>query len=335
MRLLISVLCLVLPLLSASAADPQNKIVIDRFLARCRDNQNLTSELRQQIVETVERHRQDPLLAGDAISAGLKLGSPDFATALQSLADENSTQAIDQLRALTKSPDAFQAAEATYLLARALMAQDRFEDALPSLRSLDEQQSASSVRLSEALFLRGKAEAGTLKNDAAKSSFERFLSDSPDAPRRLRKEAEAALIDLDEAESNLLTGIHSKMGYSRRRLSLEDSGKKTQEVQEDVVALLTEMIDELEKKCGSCKGCKCSGGSKPGSGGGGGGSSPGQSNVAAQPPQITERDGTRTPWVDLQKRHDDPTAFNGAKKRLPPQYKDLIEQYYKSFNEKP
>ena len=334
MRLLICVLCLVLPLLSASAADPQNKVVIDRFLARCRDNQTLTSEVRQQIVEAVERHRQDSALAGDAISAGLKLSSPDFAAALQSLADENSAQAIDQLRVLSKSPDTFQAAEASYLLARTLMAQDRFEEALPSLRSLDDQQSAQSVRLSEALFLRGKAEAGTLKNDAAKSAFERFLSDSPDAPRRMRKEAEAALIDLAEAESDLLTGIHSKMGYSRRRLSLDDSGKKTQEVQEDVVALLTEMIEDLEKKCGSCKGCKCSGGSKPGSGGGGGGS-PGQSNVAAQPPQITERDGTRTPWVDLQKRHDDPTAFNGAKKRLPPQYKDLIEQYYKSFNEKP
>ncbi len=332
MRLLISVLCLVLPFLSASAADSQNKVVIDRYLARCRDNQSLTSEVRQQLVEAVERHRHDPALAGDAISAGLKLSSPEFAAALQSLADENAAQAIDQLRVLSKSPDAFVAAEASYLLARTLMAQDRFEEALPSLRRLDDQQSGQSVRRSEALFLRGKAEAGTLKNDAAKSAFERFLSDSPDAPRRMRKEAEAALIDLEEAESDLLTGIHSKMGYSRRRLSLEDSGQKTQDVQEDVVALLTEMIEELEKKCGSCKGCKCSGGSKPGSGGGGG--SPGQSNVAAQPPQITERDGTRTPWVDLQKRHDDPTAFNGAKKRLPPQYKDLIEQYYKSFNEK-
>jgi hypothetical protein len=57
------------------------------------------------------------------------------------------------------------------------------------------------------------------------------------------------------------------------------------------------------------------------------------SSGTSQEARITERDGPRTPWVDLSQRHEDPTAFNAAKSRFPLQYKDLVEQYYRSFQD--
>ncbi len=121
------------------------------------------------------------------------------------------------------------------------------------------------------------------------------------------------------------------MNYSGRRLTLADSGQRTQEVQEDVVSLLTEMIEELEKKSSSCKGCQSASAK---SGGGMGGANPGLSAGSSQASTAVERNAPRTPWVDLSERQNDPSAFNAAKSRVPVQYRGLVEQYYQSFGEK-
>jgi hypothetical protein len=330
MKCLFAVACLAGLALPVSAAD-QNA-TIDRFLAQCRDNPQLNDQMREEVARAVAEKRQDPAALDEAITAGLKVASPEFAAALQSLGAEQPERAIEQLTPLAASPDPFLAAEATLFLARALIVQERHEDALPKLKEVTGPRAADTVRGGEARFLQAQAEVATLDTEAARDDFLRFLNDTPNAPRRMRHEAQAALIDIDEAESNLLPVIHDRMEFSRRRLTLEDSGQRTQEVQEEVVALLTEMIEELEKKCGNCKGCKSACGSKPG-GSGMGGASPGMSSGTSQEPLLTERDGPRTPWVDLARRQEDPSAFNAARTRYPLQYKELVEQYYRSFQE--
>jgi len=307
------------------------KSAVDRFLDRCRSDAQLDQATRQTVIDSVEAARRDPATADEAITAGLKLLSPDFANALSELANERSAEAAALLSPLTESPDSFLAAEARLFLARAMIQQQRFEDAILPLTELTDHRSADTARAAEAWYLRGKSEAAALNREAALADLHRFLKVYPEAPARMRREAQATLVDLDEAAANLLVDIHDKMNFSGRRLGLEDSGKRTQEVQDDVVALLTEMIEELEKKCGNCKGCKCSG-SKPG-GSGMGGKSPGMSSGSSQASKITERDGPRTPWVDLGQRYDDPTAFSASKTRIPLQYKNLVEQYYRSFQD--
>lgn len=320
---------LLVPLLTF-AAGPQDP-VIDAFLKHVEANSSLTPDVRTKVTAAVEKYRHDPQTGSAAIMAGLREASPDFANATQALANSQWEEGLKTLAALEASTDPFLKAEAQFMAGRTLAQRERFEEAASRLRLIETQQ-AHSLRLAEAALLSAKCLQGQLKYREAAAAYQQFLAEHPEANKRLRKEAEAALIDLEDIESDLLPQIHSKMNFSRRRLGLEDSGKHTQEVQEEVVALLTEMIEELEKKSGSCKGCKCSGGKKPGSGGSG--ASPGQSNVSAGAPQITERDGTKAAWVDLKQRAEDPTAFNAAKKKLPAQYKDLIDQYYRSFQNK-
>ncbi len=331
MRIMILLLAVWLAPLMAFGAAPRD-VVIDGFLRHVAADNSLNAATKEKVVAAVERYRNDPQAGGAAIMAGLRELSPEFAAATQALADSNWDDGLKGLAQLEAPSNPFLKAESQFLAGRTLAQRERFEDAIALLASVSNEQ-AHSLRASEAAFLKAKCLQGMLQYKAAISAYQQFLAEFPEAARRQRKEAEAAIIDLEDIDADLLPQIHSKMNFSRRRLSLEDSGEKTQEVQEEVVALLTEMIEELEKKCSSCKGCKCSGGKKPGSGGGG--ASPGQSNVTPGAPQISERDGTKAAWVDLKQRADDPTAFNAAKKKLPAQYKDLIDQYYRSFqNEK-
>lgn len=330
MRLLIVLFALLTPL-SALAVEPRDA-VIDAFLKQVASDSSLNAVVKDKVVAAVVKYRHDSLTGGAAIMAGLREVSPEFAAATQALADSQWDEGLTMLVALEASANPFLKAEAQFLAGRTLAQRERYEEAVARLDAVSNEH-AHSLRAAEAALLKAKCLQGLLRYQQATAAYRQFLADFPDTAKRQRNEAQAALIDLEDIEADLLPQIHSKMNFSRRRLGLEDSGEKTQVVQEEVVALLTEMIEELEKKCGSCKGCKCAGGKKPGSGGGGGG--PGQSNVTPGAPQITQRDSTKAAWVDLKQRADDPTAFNAAKKKLPARYKDLVDQYYRSFqNEK-
>jgi len=316
---------------SPVAAPDAKSTVIERFIASRQADSSVSEEVRLRALSAVREAAQNPETRQDAITAGLKVLSPEFDAGLKKLAAEEATDAGKLLAPLTASADVWLSAEAQLFLARAMMVEGRYEDALPIVSALIENHADTTVRLGEAWFLKGKLEAGALKREEATASLKKFLREFPGEPGRMQGEARATLVDLEEAESDLLTNIHTKMSFSERRLSLEDSGRRTQEVQDDVVALLDEMIEELEKKCGNCKGCKGSC-SKPG-GSGMGGAAPGMSSGSSQASQITERDAPRTPWVDLTERQNDPSVFNAAKSRVPVQYRGLVEQYYQSFGE--
>lgn len=316
---------------SPAAAPSVKQAVIEKFIASRQADSQTADELKTRAIAATREAAAKATTAQEAITAGLKILSPEFDAGLKKLAAEECANARLQLTPLTTSADPWLAAESQLFLARALMGESRYEEALPVLKQLIDTHADQTVRLGEAWFLRGKLEAGALKREEATASLKKFLREFPSEPGRMQGEARATLVDLEEAESDLLTDIHTKMNFSERRLTLTDSGRKTQEVQNDVVALLDEMIEELEKKSGNCKGCKgcCS---KPG-GSGMGGAAPGMSSGNSQASQITERDAPRTPWVDLTERQNDPSVFNAAKSRVPVQYRGLVEQYYQSFGE--
>jgi tetratricopeptide (TPR) repeat protein len=316
---------------SPDAVAPAKESVVERFIASREADSSVADDLKEKAISAAREASKSADTRQDAITTALKILSPEFDAALKKLAAEEAADAGKLLAPLTNSADPWLAAEAQLFQSRAMMVQGKFEEALPIVSAFIESKSATTVRLGEAWFLKGKLEAGALNREEAKVSLKKFLREFPGEPGRMQGEARATLVDLEEAESDLLTDIHTKMSFSERRLTLEDSGRKTQEVQDDVVALLDEMIEELEKKCGNCKGCKGSC-SKPG-GSGMGGAAPGMSSGNSQPSQITERDAPRTPWVDLTERQNDPSVFNAAKSRVPVQYRGLLEQYYQSFGD--
>jgi tetratricopeptide (TPR) repeat protein len=331
----VSVLCgLAIMALPAFAEDAPPRAVVERLMQHLRDDASIGDDARMTALRKLAAAQNDEGQIPAAMAAALGLVSPDYAAGLQALADEDFSTARAKFQGLVESTNPFLSADARFLAARADIAEERHEAALASLVDLLDQHGDDTVRQAEAWFLRGQAAAQVLNRSQARRALKRFLRNYPTAPERDRGRAETLLADLEEAEFDLLTDIHAKMDYSRRQLHLTDTGQHTQEVQDNVVALLTELIEELEKKCGNCKGCKSCNGSKPG-GSGPGGAAPGNSSGGSQSSRITERTGPRSAWVELSERADDPKAFNAAKESLPLQYRALIEQYYRSFQQPP
>ena len=110
---------------------------------------------------------------------------------------------------------------------------------------------------------------------------------------------------------------------------------RTQEVQDHVVAMLTAMIDEMEKCGGKCPGCGCQGGScKSGGGGGGqGGDTPGLSSGTSTAARRTLQAGPRAAWTDLRNKAREAQTLTAMKSRFPARYRELVEQYYQSLQE--
>jgi tetratricopeptide (TPR) repeat protein len=280
-----------------------------------------------------------------AITEGLREIYPAFAEALKAVSEENLAAAGTALADLTKSPDPYLAADASYFSARVMLLQERYEEALPLLDTIEAKFADKSMRSGEALFLKGVAQAQMLKRKDAIASLERYIEENPNAPERMKIGAWRQLEQLKLIEDGTLSDVFAKMEFSRRRLALEDSSKPTQDEQKKIVAILEQLIKEAEEKECNCKGGgkgkpKPSNGNKPGEGEGEGkpgagkpGEKGGGSNQTDQAAlERLTRKGPSSQWSNLRDK-DREAVFNALKQKFPGRYKELIEQYYKSFEE--
>lgn len=338
------VLCLA-PILRAADADRAAK-VLDGFVQSCRENESLSDQQRQQALETVASLRSDADFRDAAIAEALRVLSPEFAQALEALGEENLPPAVEALRRLAESDDRYLAAESTFFLTRAYLMEERFEEALPLLTRLAGEWADWSLHAGEALFLRGIAESRLLKRKDAIATLETFLKEYPDAPERMRVGAWRHKELLQLIEDGSISDVQEHMEFSRRRLTLADSGKTTQKIQDDIIEMLNKLIKEAEEQEQSGQGqgsgskSQGSGEGQPGQGEGQQGEGQGQRGNTGGAGQSSEKalrrthdGGQRTAWGDLRKKVENPHTFAALKEKFPGRYRQLIEQYYRSFQE--
>jgi hypothetical protein len=169
-----------------------------------------------------------------------------------------------------------------------------------------------------------------------------MLDDVADAPDRYKMLATIMLVDMmgwkkDEKD---LSNIVKLMDNSERRLDLNRPGKITQDIQKKIIFRLDELIKEKENQAkggGQCNGGNCPGGGKSGQGPGGnnpsspmqdsnpgGGSGPG--NVLEQKIKNYQENWGKMP------EHERARAIQELTRDLPPRYRIVIEDYFKSLN---
>ncbi|HZL89768.1 MAG TPA: hypothetical protein VFB96_15490 [Pirellulaceae bacterium] len=345
LRPLASVLAtLVLAVSPALAAENLSDKVLDDFVAAVKNNKEIKAEAITKAVEIVTALRAEPDAKPLAITEGLRELYPDFRDALATLGEENLNAAITALGKLRDASDPYLAAEASYYLARAYLLEERFEDALPLLEDAAGKWAGKTTRDGEAMFLRGVAYSQLLQQKEATECLTKFLSDFPDAPERMRVGAFRQLEVLKLYQEGTLTDVQLRMDFSRRKLTLEDTGKTTREQQDKIIDILAKLIKEAEERECNCKG----GGSgkkqgqkqgkgsdqesqAQGQGQSQGGSSGGNSKgTDTDTVKRLHRGGPQSPWSHLRDRERDP-VFNAIKEKYPARYQQLIEQYYKSF----
>jgi len=281
----------------------------------------------------------------DAITEGLIALYPKYAAAVDSSEEDDIEKAGELLKPFVDSEDQFLAADASFYMARLLMNNERFEDALPLLAKIKTDYIKVSVHNGVTDYFSGIAHAGLLQKDSAINSFVNFLENHPEAPERMRVSAWRQVQRLQSIKDGKLDDAHQKMEFSRRRLAIENTDESTQGEQEKIVKILTKLIKEEEKKecSGSCKNCKKSGKSqKPGAGNK-------QANNKSQQQKQDGKKGDKakaqdgkavvktyddvpaSPWSRLRDRSRDP-ANNAIKEKLPSRYRDIVEKYMEKAN---
>ena len=320
--------------------------VLDGFLEVVKANQEFSADQQKKVAELVAALRVDAEGKPVAITESLRELYPDFRDALTALGEDSLQPAVTAFGKLRDSTNPYLAADASYFLARAFLLDERYEDALPLLEDMGGKWSANSLRGGESLFLRGVAYGQLLRRKDALDALARFLKEFPEAPERMRVGAFRQFEALKAYEEGTLSDAHLRMEFSRRKLALEDTGKTTREEQDKIIKILAKLIKEAEDKECNCKGGgkgqksgqkqgqgnnQGEGQGKPGEGQGGK-SGGGSKGVDSDTVKKLHRGGPQSPWSRLRDRERDP-VFNAIKEKYPARYQQLIEQYYKSFND--
>jgi tetratricopeptide (TPR) repeat protein len=236
----------------ATTNDSHTDKVVASFLKHVGGLDSVAESTKSEVQSTVEKIGSD---SPDSVTEGLIQLYPAYSKAVDSSDTDSVAKAIELLSPLADSEDRFLAADANFYLARTLMNDERFEEAMPRLELLTGELGKFSVHQGNVQYFIGVAQAGLLKNDEAVQSFMQFLQFNPDAPERLRVSAWRQVQQIQSIQEGKLDDVYQRMDYSRRRLELVETDEVTQKEQDKIVNMLTKMIKEEEKKeCSSnCK----------------------------------------------------------------------------------
>lgn len=234
------------------------------------------------------------------------------------------------------SQDGFFRANIATAFAKALGGKRVYEEALEALKAT---MPELVVDPSQYFFYRAVAEHSLIRKVDAIATITRLNDDVADTPDRYRMVATLMFFDMQNwsPDRKDLSNIGRLMDNSSRRLDLARSGKETQDIQKKIIFSLDEKIKDLENKSkGSCNGGSCpNGGSgqpgntvQPGSpqadSFGGGGS--GEGKVDEKKLRKLAEEWGKLPQAERAK------AIQEINRDLPPKFKPMIEDYFKSLN---
>jgi TolA-binding protein len=325
----------------ASAADANQ--VLDGFAAAVASSSSATDEQKRVVAELVKQLRQTPEDRAAAITESLRLLHSEYKAALAALGEDNLGAAIVGLTKLRESADPYLAADASFYLARSYLLDERFEEALPLLADLQGKWADKTASGGEVQFLVGVAQAALLNHTEAIESLEKFIANYPDASERMRVGAFRQLEQLKLYQEGTLSDVHLRMDYSRRKLTLEDTGSETRQQQDKIIDILAKLIKECEERECNCRGGGSGQGKKQGKAGESegqgqgegsqsGSSGGGSKGIDSDTVKRLTRGGPQSPWSRLRDKDRDP-VYSAIKEKFPARYQQLIEQYYKSFQD--
>jgi hypothetical protein len=209
---------------------------------------------------------------------------------------------------------------------RWLAHQGLFDEALEQLGELKVEDVVDPASL---LFYQGVAYQRLLKKEEALAALRRLLDGVADRPARYSSVAELMLSDLEQLKDESLDHISRQMSDIRRRLGLGRAGKKVRKVEDDVIAALDKLIDEMEKQqqqSSSSSSAGSSGSMQPTK-------AMQDSRIAGAKGKgdVNRRNiGKTAGWGDLPDKQRE-EALQQIGKDFPSHYRDAIEQYFRKL----
>lgn len=209
------------------------------------------------------------------------------------------------------------------LLGRWLSQEGLFEETVVQLEGLDPAQVVDPASL---LFFQSVAYHKLVQKEPGMKAIRRLLDDVEDQPQRYVSLAGLMYEDLKALKDESLDHISRQMGDIKRRLDLGRTGPKVRKVEDDVIAALDKLIEEMEKQQQQQQG--------------GGGSGQNQSSNPAQESRIMQGRGpgdvdrkpigAKSGWGDLPPKQRQ-EALQQIGKDFPSHYREVIEQYFRKL----
>ena len=198
-----------------------------------------------------------------------------------------------------------------------------YDESLEIIESLSTEQVVDPATL---LFFQAAGYQQVLKKDECLAAVKRLLEQQEVIPRRYSRVAELIQADLAPLKADSLDEVARLMDDITRRLEFGRAGKRVRKEEDDVIAKLDKMIEELEKQ------------QQQQSGGGGQGSlnpsSPAQDSMplgGSGPGNVDQRGiGNGSGWGDLPPKERQ-KALQQISKELPAHFRDVIEEYFRKL----
>lgn len=234
-------------------------------------------------------------------------------------------QFVDAPELVEGDADTFYLANLRYFVARNLTQFRMVDQALTIFNTI---KPDTLVDPAGYLFYKAVCEHHLLQKEACEKTLEQLLEQTQYLPERYRQVAILMQADLASLKAESLDEIARKMSDVERRLDLGNSGKKVQEVEDEIIAALDKMIKKMEDQSKN----------SPSSGAGAGSSN--SPNSGADESRVK---GTTAPgevdkkklannggWGSLPPKKQ-ASAKNIINRNFPSHYRKAIEKYFKKL----
>ena len=224
--------------ISSGLAGPADGFIDDFAKAAVRI-ESVSDDVRNAAIEKLKAKP-----TAQVASAVLRRFYPNLDAAIL---EPDSEKAVKAMIKLTETGDPYLSAEAHYSIGRRLFADLKHEQALPLFEKVSTQLAGHTLRAGEATYYLGVCQEKMLLKKEALGTFETMVAFfGEDVSRRLRDDAVTRIAQLQRDVDGSLGDVANHMGFSERKLTLSDSGERTVEVQEHIVAMLDELIEQAE-----------------------------------------------------------------------------------------
>lgn len=248
----------------------------------------------------------------------------DYAAAAQQAAAGEPIAALSLAKLLAATSDPFLKAHARYRLGRVFLDADDPDRAVDIFSEYLRESINRTPLDAEAVFYYAHALAAVPMPEDAVSVFAAFLQHFPNAPERFVAAAVQQRAELETQVDSPLHNIADIMKNCERRIRRTDTGKETQDRQQQVITQLEKIIEEIEKR--------------EKSGGAPGGNNPNNPAKKSALPGGASKVGnlgkanTVVERWGLMKDRDREAIENDLQTKLPGRYRQLLQDYYKRLN---
>ncbi|HSA25757.1 MAG TPA: hypothetical protein P5159_04450 [Phycisphaerae bacterium] len=314
--------------------------LIDRFVAHVQGWPDVEPAAKKAVAEGWKTHREEKEPQG-FLTAALAIVSPMFRTALDAIEKEEYAIAEKVLGPLMTDKDGYVALHATAMLARALVEQDRTDEAEPLLAALVGREAELMEKTfleAEVDFLAAYCQVSDLRYEEALASLQRFELQHPGAADKYRLPARQMLQELSVRRPEGLGDVSDLMTYASRRLAKGNAGQPVRDKQQRAVELLDKLIQDAEEQEKQQQQQQRAKGGK----GGQGGKAEGTPVAPAGDSMLPSGEGGKGPlhrratarpgeqWGQM-RPEERQRILQSLRESFPSRYRQLVEQYYRQL----